>query len=177
MVPICANRPVNNLLISTERGRGGRVTFWGLSVMADSHFIKSRIEPAMRQTLAELCGGIDFRQRKMPIRWNGQGAGSFEFDAVSADGRVVASLSTARNLKSGQRHKLMRDATFMWLVPNVQRRILAVVEPVVADALAVELRRGRLPPNPEILIVELAPEVRQELERFREIAIDEVGAA
>lgn len=143
--------------------------------MADSHFIKALIEPAMRQSLAKLCGGIDFRQRKMQIRWNGEGTGSFEFDAVSEDGTVIASLSTARNLKSSQRHKLMRDATFMWLVPNVERRILAVVEPVVADALAVELRCGRLPPNTEILIVELAPEARQELERFREIAINEVG--
>jgi hypothetical protein len=100
----------------------------------------------------------------------------FEFDAVSEDGAVIASLSTARNLKSGQRHKLMRDATFMWLVPNAKRRVLAVVESVVADALAVELRDGRLPPKTEILIIELAPEVRQELQRFREIAVNEVGA-
>jgi hypothetical protein len=144
--------------------------------MADSHFIKSRIEPAMRQVLAEVCGGMVFRPRKMPIRWNGEGTGLFEFDAVSEDGAVIASLSTARNLKSGQRHKLMRDATFMWLVPNAKRRVLAVVESVVADALAVELRDGRLPPKTEILIIELAPEVRQELQRFREIAVNEVGA-
>jgi hypothetical protein len=69
----------------------------------------------------------------------------------------------------------MRDATFMWLVPNVQRRILAVVEPVVADALAAELRRGRLPPDTEIRIVKLSPEIRQELERFQEKAVNEVG--
>jgi hypothetical protein len=145
--------------------------------MADSHFIKSRIEPSMREVLSKLCGGVDFRQRNMPIRWNGGGNGSFEFDAVSEDGTVIASLSTARNLKSGQRHKLMRDATFMWLVPNVQRRILAVVEAVVADALAGELRCGRLPPKTEIHIIELALEVRMERERFRVLAIKEVGSA
>jgi len=143
--------------------------------MAATDFIKSLIEPAMRQALAELCGGIDFGQRKMPIRWNGQGTGTFEFDAVSADGCVIACLSTARNLNAGQKHKLMRDATFMWLVPDVQRRILAVVEPVVAAALAAELRRGRLPPNTEICIIELAPEIRKELEHFREKAVTEVG--
>ena len=143
--------------------------------MAPTVFIKSFIEPAMRQALAELCGGIDFRQRKMPIRWNAEGTGSFEFDAVSADGRVIACLSTARNLNAGQRHKLVRDATFMWLVPDVQRRILAVVEPVVAGALAAELRRGRLPPNTEIFAIKLNPEIREELERFREKAVIEVG--
>jgi hypothetical protein len=140
-----------------------------------SDFIKSRIEPVMRRALAELCAGIDFRQRTMPIRWKAEGIGSFEFDAVSADGRVIACLSTARNLNPGQRHKLRRDATFMWLVPDVQRRILAVVEPKVAAALAGELRRGRLPPNTEIHIIELAPEIRQELVRFREKAVTEVG--
>jgi hypothetical protein len=128
----------------------------------------------MRQALAELCGGIDLH-RKMPIRWKDEGTGSFEFDAVSADGSVVACLSTARNLNPGQRHKLMRDATFMWLLPSVQRRILAVVEPVVRNALDAELRRGRLPPNTEVLIIELVPEIRQELERFREKAVIEVG--
>lgn len=81
--------------------------------MAASDFIKSRIEPAMRRALAEICGGIDLRQQTMPIRWKGDGTGSFEFDAVSADGRVVDCLNTARNLNPGQRHKLMRDATFM----------------------------------------------------------------
>ena len=91
--------------------------------MADSNFIKLRIEPAMRQALTELCNGANFQQRKMPIRWNGEGDGLFEFDAVSDDSSIIACLSTARNLKPGQRHKLMRDATFMWLVPNARRRI------------------------------------------------------
>jgi hypothetical protein len=68
--------------------------------MADSGIIISLIEPAMRQALAELCGGIDFRQCNKPIRWNGEGIGSFEFDAVSADGRVIACLSTARSLNA-----------------------------------------------------------------------------
>lgn len=90
--------------------------------MAASDFIKSLIEPARRQALSDACDGVEFRQRKMPIRWKGEGTGSFEFDAVSADGRVIASLSTARTLNAGQRHKLMRDATFMWLVPDARDR-------------------------------------------------------
>jgi hypothetical protein len=58
----------------------------------------------------------------------------------------------------------------MWLVPNAQRRILAVVETAVADAFAAVLRRGRLPPNTEIHIIQLIQETRQLLERFREMA-------
>jgi hypothetical protein len=143
--------------------------------MAASVFIKSLIEPAMRQALSDACDGVEFRQRNMPIRWTGEGTGSFEFDAVSADGRVIACLSTARTLNAGQRHKLMRDATFMWLVPDAQRRILAVVETAVANALAADLRRGRLPPNTEIHVIQLAPETCQQLEHFRETAVIEVG--
>jgi len=143
--------------------------------VANSYFIKLRIEPAMRRALAELFG-TNFQEREMPIRWHGEGSGSFRFDAVSDDGKIIAALSAARNLKTGQRNKLMRDATFMWLVPNVQRRILAVVEVGVADALRAELCCGRLPPETEIHIVDLASEIRQELERFRVIALKEVGA-
>lgn len=144
--------------------------------MANSHFIKLRIEPAMRQALGRLCNGINFSERKMPIQWDGEGSGSFRFDAVSDDGKIIASLSAARNLKTGQRYKLMRDATFMWLVPNVQRRILAVVEAGVADPLNAELRGGRLPPKTEILVIDLASELRRELAHFRAIALNEVGA-
>jgi hypothetical protein len=46
-------------------------------MMADTHkLMKLGIEPAMRQQLADYCGGIDLQQRKMPIRWNGEGTGS-----------------------------------------------------------------------------------------------------
>jgi hypothetical protein len=142
--------------------------------MADSHFIKLRIEPAMRERLA-VAFGVRFLERAMPIRWNGEGTGLFRFDAVSEDGTIIACLSTARNLKTGQRNKLMRDATFMWLTPGAKHRILAVVEARVADALNVELHCGRLPPRTEIRIIDLAPEMRQELENFRMIAANEVG--
>jgi hypothetical protein len=71
--------------------------------VAASDFIKSLIEPAMRQALTEVCG-CTFGQRKMPVLWNGEGTGSFEFDAVSENGRIVACLSTARKLNPGQRH-------------------------------------------------------------------------
>jgi len=101
--------------------------------MANSHFIKSRIEPAMREVL-EVKLGVQLSERAMPLRWDGQGTGSFKFDAVSEDGTVLACLSTARNVKPGQRHKLMRDATFMWLVPGAKRRVLAVACERVADA-------------------------------------------
>src|SRR5271170_2751721 len=59
-------------------------------------------------------------------------------------------------------------------VPNMQRRILAVMEAGVVDALNVELCCGRLPPKTEIHLVNLAPEIRLELERFRATAISEV---
>jgi len=143
--------------------------------MANSHFIKTRIEPLMRAELAKICG-VPFLEREMPIRWKGEGTGVFRFDAVSEDCSIVASLSTARNLKSGQRAKLMRDATFMWLIPKVARRILAVVEASVAAALNVELKRGRLPPGTEIVVVNLARELREEIDKFRTLAAKEVGA-
>jgi hypothetical protein len=111
----------------------------------------------------------------MPLRWNGEGQGKFAFDAVSEDGTIVACLSTARNLKAGQRHKLMRDATFMWLVPGVKQRILAVMEPGVAQSLEGELERGLVPPGTGIKIINLPAETRDALETFRVAAANEVG--
>lgn len=144
--------------------------------MANSHFIKLRVEPAMREVL-EAKIGVRLSERVMPLRWGGQGTGSFKFDAVSEDGTVVACLSTSRNLKAGQKHKLMRDATFMWLVPGVKRRILAVVCNSVAVALGIELNGGRLPPATEIEIVALPEELLLELDAFNRTAVDEVGGA
>jgi len=144
--------------------------------MADTRFIKLRVEPAMRERLA-IDFGVRFEEREMPIRWNGSGTGIFRFDAVSEDGTIIAYLSSARNLKPGQRHKLMRDATFMWLTPGVKHRIMAVVEPRVAQALNAELRCGRLPPETEVRIIDLAPKLREEIENFRLTAINEVSGS
>jgi hypothetical protein len=144
--------------------------------MADTHkLMKLGIEPAMRQLLADHCGGIDLRPRKMPIRWNGEGTGSFEFDAVSADGRIVACLSTAGNLNPGQLRKLIMDAAFMWLVPGAQRQILGVVDDHVAKKLEAQKSRGRLPPKTEIAVLNLPEQMRTELEGFRKLAAVEVG--
>jgi hypothetical protein len=144
--------------------------------MADTHkLMKLGIEPAMRQLLADHCGGVDLQPRKMPIRWNGEGNGSFEFDAVSADGRIVACLSTAGNLYPGQLRKLIMDAAFMWLVPDAQRQILGVVDEHVAEKLEALKRRGRLPPKTEIVVLHLPGQMRADLESFRKLAAVEVG--
>lgn len=110
----------------------------------------------------------------MPLRWDEQGIGSFRFDAVSEDGTVLACLSTARNLKAGQKHKLMRDATFMWLVPDAKRRILAVADSSVAVALDNELKGGRLPPATEIEVVALPVDLLTELDSFNRTAVEEI---
>ena len=133
----------------------------------DTNFIKTRIEPLMREMLAAALHVPPLRERIMPLRWNGEGQGKFAFDAVSEDGTVIACLSTARNLKAGQRHKLMRDATFMWLVPGVKQRVLAVVEESVAHSLEGERERGLIPPGTKIQIINLPAEIRSELEAFR----------
>lgn len=144
--------------------------------MANSHFIKTLVEPAMRLWLTKDFG-MSFSERAMPIRWNGEGAGSFRFDAVSEDGTIIACLSAAYNLKAGQKHKLMRDATFMWLVPGVKRRVMVVVEQTIAEGLGVELRCGRIPPETEIRLVDLPFDIRQRLGTFRVKAAKEVGGS
>ena len=141
----------------------------------DSNFIKLRVEPIMRQLLAAALQAPPLRERIMPLRWNGDGKGKFAFDAVSEDGAVIACLSTARNLKAGQRHKLMRDATFMWLVPGVKQRVLAVVEESVAYSLECERERGLIPPGTKIEMITLPAEIWFELETFRLSAVNEVG--
>ena len=82
---------------------------------------------------------------------------------------------SAKGLKTGQRDKLTRDATFMWLVPAAERRILAVVETGVRTKLQGLLDRGLLPPGTEIVLVNLPNGIRARLEEFRANAVKEVG--
>jgi hypothetical protein len=142
--------------------------------MANSDFIKKLIEPAMRARLSQIYG-VAFTERAMPLRWSGEGMGSFRFDAVSEDGTILACLSTARGLKAGQRHKLLRDATFMWLVPGVKKRVLAVVDEGIATALTAEAQCGRLPPDTEIKVVAISDELLRQLTAFRATAVQEVS--
>ena len=144
--------------------------------MADSHFIKTLIEPAMRGWLTDRYGGV-FTEREMPLRWGGQGTGTFRFDAVNEDATILACLSTTGSFKAGQRHKLMRDATFMWLVPTAKTRLLAVIDPQVASALIKELQCGRLPPQTEVKVVELPADLSNQIGRFRIFAGEEVGGS
>jgi hypothetical protein len=83
--------------------------------MADTT-VQGKIELwIVENELGQFFGGRTFSKRKVPLKWGG----AFEFDAVSADGRVVVCVSTSccrtasgRNA-IGKFHKLKADALYL----------------------------------------------------------------
>jgi hypothetical protein len=64
----------------------------------ETNFIKTRIEPVMRELLAATLHVPPLRERIMPLRWNGEGQGKFAFDAVS-EANILRWSKEARQLK------------------------------------------------------------------------------
>jgi hypothetical protein len=79
----------------------------------DTNFIKTRIDPVMRDVLAAALNVPTLRERVMPLRWNGEGQGKFAFDAVSENGTVVACLNTGcrRRRRVNTESKKQKEAT------------------------------------------------------------------
>lgn len=80
--------------------------------------------------------------------------GVFDFDAVSEDRSVVATISTSGSKTSGGKHavgkmlKLRSDMLFLTMV-NAKRRLVILTERDMCDQCEKEVVGGRVPPEIE----------------------------
>ena len=141
--------------------------------MADTAKIAKLVEPPVRKWLATKYGGGPYRERKLVLVTGKK----VSFDAVSADGSVVASILSNRALtgtghvNSGGLHKAETD---FWRLANikdkkVRHRLMVFTDRDFRDS--VERRLG----NPGALHVEteffeLQAPVRKEIERVLDAA-------
>lgn len=105
--------------------------------------------------------------------------GTFKFDAVSADGSIVATIATSKAAMSsgkpgvGKFMKLRGDMLFHTLAA-APRKLMVFTEECMYTACTKERERGRTPRDIEFLLVRLPKELHRRLTTARESASREV---
>jgi hypothetical protein len=106
--------------------------------------------------------------------------GRFEFDGVSADRRIVATISTSReSTASGRRgagkmNKIRSDILFLSLV-RASRRVVVLTEPDMFHACQRQKAAGRLPKSVDFLLAKLPRRLAANLRRARRRSSSEVS--
>jgi hypothetical protein len=123
--------------------------------MADTT-IQGKVERwIVENELPRSFGGMPFSKRRVRLTWGGE----FEFDAVSADGAVVASVTTSccktvsgRNA-IGKYHKLKADALYLLHAVDATRRAMVFTDAGMLAHFEKERSRGRFPPEGAIELI------------------------
>jgi hypothetical protein len=107
---------------------------------------------------------MKFSRERLPLR----SGGVFDFDAVSDDHSVVATISTSGSKTSGGKHavgkilKLRSDMLFLTMV-EAKRRLIILTEPDMFDQCKKEATGGRVPPEIEFACAIIPDELRVRL--------------
>jgi hypothetical protein len=108
--------------------------------------------------------GKKFARERVPLR----SGGVFDFDAVSEDGSIVATISTSGSKTSGMKNaagkilKLRSDMLFLTMV-EAERRIIVLTEKDMFDQCKKESAGGRVPPEIEFVCAAIPEELRARL--------------
>jgi hypothetical protein len=119
--------------------------------------------------------GQTFRRERVRL----SSGGVFDFDAVSTDDTVVASISTSGGKTSsgklgvGKLHKLRSDMLFLMLA-EAKRRLMILTEPDMLELCEKERQGGRVPPGIEYFLAELPHDLARRLRDARDVASREV---
>lgn len=122
------------------------------------------VEDWVRKTWMPTQYGMKFSRERLPLR----SGGVFDFDAVSEDGSIVATISTSGSKTSGGKHavgkilKLRSDMLFLTMV-EAKRRIIVLTERDMCDQCEKEARGGRVPREIEFVCVQLPDDLRAKL--------------
>jgi len=108
--------------------------------------------------------GSKFSRERLPLR----SGGVFDFDAVSEDHSIVATISTSGARTSGGNHgsgkilKLRSDMLFLTMV-DAKRRVMILTERDMCDRCEKEAAGGRVPKEIEFVCVPIPDELRTRL--------------
>lgn len=142
--------------------------------MADTRYYKTHVEPYVRAQLAAIHG-MPFESRVLMLTTGG----THEFDAVSEDGSIVASIkSLSAKTKRGKRpaarySTCLAELYFLSLV-DAPTRMLVLTTPEW-HTMFERYIDGRLARGLSIELIKLAPELQIEVDRHRDVASDEVS--
>jgi hypothetical protein len=122
--------------------------------------------------------GCAFTEKPMKLT----SGGLFKFDAVDADGQMIASISTSAPKTaggkpgSGKMHKLRADILFL-LLTEAQRRMLILTEQDMYERCLKEKAAGRVPGSIEFFHAPLPDDLVRRIRASREAASKEVSPA
>jgi len=126
--------------------------------MADSR-VQVEIEEWIRHEWLPKEYGQTFRSERLQLT----SGGLFAFDAVSADNKIVANISTSGGITSGGKNpaakiqKLRADMLFLLMV-QAEKRLIVLTEKDMFALCQKEKANGRVPQEIEFVVAQL-PEV------------------
>ena len=121
-----------------------------------------------------------FGQRFHRDRVRLSSGGFFDFDAVSADGATIATISTSNAKTSGGKHavgklmKLRSDMLFL-LLASPKRAAVILTEYDMYELCEKEKSAGRVPRNIEFYHAPLPPDLASKLKDAKQVSSDEVS--
>jgi hypothetical protein len=142
--------------------------------MADTR-VQLRVEDWVCKHWLPQHFGQPFHRERLEL----SSGGVFDFDAVSADNTIAATISTSASTTSsgktavGKLVKLRSDMFFL-LLANAERRLVVLTEPDMLQLCEKERSGGRVPKNIEFHLAELPPELAAQLAAARAVASREV---
>jgi hypothetical protein len=145
--------------------------------MADAR-IQLEVEDWVRRNWTPTQFGVQFSRERLPLR----SGGVFDFDAVSHDHSIVATISTSGSKTAsgkhavGKIHKLHSDMLFLTMV-KAERRVVVLTERDMCDQCEREAAGGRVPPEIEFICAAIPAELRTRLKAARQKASGESGGA
>jgi len=119
--------------------------------------------------------GHKFNRERMKLT----SGGVFDFDAVSGDGKIVASISTSAartargKLGVGKLAKIRADMLFL-LMSSCDRRLMVLTDATMLEQCEKEKAAGRVPLSIEFMHAKIPPELESRLASSRDAASREV---
>jgi len=136
--------------------------------------IQLEVEDWVRRNWMASHFGVRFSRERMSLR----SGGVFDFDAVSEDRSIVATISTsgsrtfAGKYAVGKMLKLRSDMLFLTMV-EAKRRVIVLTERDMCDQCEHEAEGGRVPPEIEFTCATIPDELRLRLVAARLRASEE----
>lgn len=142
--------------------------------MANTSYLRSAVEPWVRAQLADRLA-VEFEPKRLRLA----PGGLHEFDAVSADGRIVASIKANSGLTSGGKHPTGKVATclneiyFLSLVV-ADRRLLVLTNPAF-HAIFTKATAGKIADGVGVMLIELPPPMQAMVDGVTALASQEMS--
>lgn len=147
--------------------------------MANTRLLTNQVEDYIRTELARQFGQ-PFQKQFLPISQRLDGSQAMhEFDAVSADGTIVAGIKSASGKTGGGRRPAGKIASayqelyFLSLV-RAERRILVLTAPDFYEILRKDCD-GKLAAGLELMLIELPPLLKAQVQVVQTIAREEMA--